>query len=62
MHCLQEKIEKATFCKDYVRCQQPIYIMLQVDQSDIFLFYTLKYLRALLTLGGYNGKIEEDMF
>ena len=36
--------------------------MLQVDQSDIFLFYTLKYLRALLTLGGYNGKIEEDMF
>ena len=25
VHCLQEKIEKATFCKDYVYCPQPVY-------------------------------------
>ena len=29
IHWLQEKIEKVTFCKDFVHCLQPIYIMLQ---------------------------------
>ena len=57
VHCLQEKAEKATFCKDYVHCIQFIYTMLKVGTSaytlylKIFLSFTLKPLRTLLTLG-----------
>ena len=59
--------KKATFCKDYVHCLLPIYILLQVG-TIAYLVITENNLILYLEISAYNAytgykrKLEEDIF
>ena len=57
IHCLQEKIENATFCKDYLHCLQPICIMLQCNGTITYLMTADNIFALDLQISGYIASV-----